>query len=104
MVVADIYTSAATRLKLAQALVIEPHQLLTVPGHRESASAMPEPLEVLDQPLARGITFELRASELERITTHGTATEIASIEYGHGGDTIEQPPEPETMPVEGATP
>ncbi len=65
---------------------------------------MPDLVEIPDQPQARGLTFEERVTELEQITTHDTATEIASIEYGYGGDTIELSPEPEAMPVEGATP
>ncbi len=62
---------------------------------------MPEPLEVFDQPLARGLTFAERVLELEQITTHGTATEIASIEYGFGGDTIELPLEPGNALIDG---
>ena len=70
---------------------------------------MPEPLDVLDQPQARGLTFEERVAELQQITTHGTATEIASIEYGYGGDAVVLPLEPENallddngQPVEAA--
>ncbi len=65
------------------------------------ADAMPEPLEILDQPQARGLTFEERLAELEQITTHDTATEIASIEYGFGGDTVALPLEPENALLDG---
>lgn len=54
---------------------------------------MPEPVEIPDQPQARGLTFEERVAELEQITTHDTATEIASIEYGYGGDTVALAPD-----------
>jgi len=57
---------------------------------------MSDPVEIPDQPQARGLTFEERVTELEQITTHDTATEIASIEYGYGGDAVALPLEPET--------
>lgn len=49
---------------------------------------MPEPVDIPDQPRARGLTFDERVTELEQITTHDTATEIARIEYGYGGDAV----------------
>jgi len=52
-------------------------------------------------PLTRGITFDERVAELLEIATLDTALEVARIEYGYGGDTIELPLEPETVPVEG---
>ncbi len=57
---------------------------------------MPDLVEIPDQPQARGLTFEERVTELEQITTHDTATEIASIEYVYRGDAVALPLEPET--------
>lgn len=65
------------------------------------ANAVPEPREIPDQPLARSLTFAERVRELEQITTHDTATEIARSEYGLGGDTIELPLEPEERSPDG---
>jgi len=67
------------------------------------AEAMPEVREIPDQPRARGLTFEQRVAELEQITTLGTATEIASIEYGYGGDIVALAPDdesPDGQPVD----
>lgn len=52
---------------------------------------MPEPIEIPDQPQARGFSFDERVTELQQITTWDTAVEIARIEYGLGGDAVAMP-------------
>ncbi len=62
---------------------------------------MPEPVEIPDQPQARVLTFDERVAELQQITTWGTAVEIARIEYGLGGDSVELPLEADAGQREG---
>lgn len=54
-----------------------------------------EPVEILDQPQARGLTFSEQVTELQQITIWDTAVEIARIEYGPDGAAVAMPLEPD---------